>query len=60
MLVMAREKSSESLLTSTLAAWKPANGLWTSLDRRGVELGLVALRLEKGIYQPEAIGLYRA
>lgn len=30
-----------------------------TLVARGVELGLTAIRLETGISQPEAIGLYR-
>lgn len=34
--------------------------LMDQLDRRGAALGLTAIRLETGIYQPEAIGLYRA
>lgn len=34
--------------------------LMDELDRRATGLGLAAIRLETGIHQPEAIGLYRA
>ncbi|PKA39419.1 GNAT family N-acetyltransferase [Rhizobium sullae] len=38
---------------------KVASRLMDRLEERARELGLDALRLETGIYQPEAIGLYR-
>ncbi|WP_426289100.1 GNAT family N-acetyltransferase [Ensifer adhaerens] len=34
--------------------------LLQALESRAAQLGLVAIRLETGIYQPEAIGLYKA
>lgn len=34
--------------------------LLQALEARAAQLGLMAIRLETGIYQPEAIGLYKA
>jgi putative acetyltransferase len=34
--------------------------LLTALEATAEELGIIAIRLETGIYQPEAIGLYKA
>lgn len=34
--------------------------LLQALEARAAQLGLTAIRLETGIYQPEAIGLYKA
>jgi len=38
---------------------KVASRLMDRLEEIGLEKGLMAVRLETGIYQPEAIGLYR-
>ncbi|APG84314.1 GNAT family N-acetyltransferase [Sinorhizobium americanum] len=39
---------------------KVGKGLLAALEARAEKLGLSAIRLETGIYQPEAIGLYRS
>jgi putative acetyltransferase len=43
----------------TARGLKVASGLMDELERRASSRGLEAIRLETGIYQPEAIRLYR-